>query len=211
MDRYSRLAEIAEERRWICLHVKAVASEISDYALCRAQTVFGDSAAVKPLMELAVAVVSRYLIRHGAPLRRGTTKTLVRTRFRRALQRHVSKLSLREIGGGCNDLEEAILAFVNSGRSFSACMNSERVVRLLSSKSRAILGLRDLGYTWKEIAYWLGVKESIARKIFYEELWMAIEIADHPESRQAELEVAKRARSDEMHNQIAQFREPIWE
>ncbi len=196
-------------RKWIGLHVKAVASEISDQAGRHAQIVLGDSAQAQPLLESAVAVVSRYLTIQGGPLHPGRTRTLLRASFRRRLKRQAARLNCRETLGGTSDLEEAVLAFQNRGQGICLAVNPERVVRLLSDKSRTILGLRDVGYNWKEVAYFLGVNESIAKRTFRQELRMAIEIADHPESRQAELQVAK-AR-EEKPNHITPFDEPIWE
>ncbi len=181
-----------EDRRWVHLHVKAVASEISDYIARTTNSVLGDSSAVGPMMEAVMIVVSRFLAIHNLPLRSGTTRTLLRASFRRRLQRRAAQLNLRERGAGCNDLEEAMLAFINSGRSANSFIESVQIVRLLSQKSRVILGLRDLGYTWKEISRFLGVSKSAARKSFREELQIAMQIADHAESRQTELELRKR-------------------
>jgi hypothetical protein len=207
-----RSVQTAEEwRKWIRLHVKAIASEISDHAGRRAETVLGDSAHARPLMESAVAVVSRYLASKGEPLRPGRTRTLLRASFRRKLRRCATKLNRREMLAGTNDVEEAVVAFQNCGPSVGLRMNPVRVVRLLSDKSRAILGLRDVGYNWKEIAHFLGMSESDARKTFREELRTAVRIADQPDSRQAELPEARRSHRDEMHNEVAPFTEPIWE
>jgi hypothetical protein len=205
-----RSVQTAEEwRKSIRWHVRAIASEISDHAGRRAEAVLGDSAHVRPLMESAVAVVSRYLTSKGGFLWPGRTKTLLRAAFGRALRRRAAKLNRREMLGGTTDVEEAVLAFQNCGQNFGLSMNPERVVRLLSDKSRAILGLRDVGYDWKEIAHFLGVSELVVRKTFQEELLIAIRIADHPESRQMELQTAKRSQQDELHDEA--FPEPIWE
>ncbi len=190
---------IADEwKKWTNLHVRAVASEISEHAGRRAQAVFGDAAHSGLLLQSAVAAVSRYLMIKGGPFWPGNTRTLLRASFRRALQRSAARLNCREVLGGASDVEEAVLAFGNSGWSMGYFMNPEHVVCLLSDKSRAILALRDVGYDWKEIGRFLGVTGSRARKAFEEELQLAIEIADHPESRQAQLQVAKRSRQEEM-------------
>ncbi len=188
-----------EWKQWTDLHVRAVASEISEHAARRAQAVFGDAAHARPLLQCAVAAVSRYLVIKGGPFWPGNTRTLLRASFRRALQRSAARLNCREVLGGASDVEEAVLAFENSGWSVGFFMNPEHVVCLLSDKSRSILALRDVGYDWKEIGRFLGVTGSSARKTFQEELQLAIEIADHPESRQTQLQVAKRARQKEMH------------
>jgi hypothetical protein len=198
-------------KKWVHLHVKAIASEISDQARRRAQSVLDDSAAAQPLMESAVAVVSRYLISRDGPLWPGRTKTLLRASFRRALRRHAAKLNRREILSGMNDVEDEVLAFQNSSLNAGCCLNPERVVRLLSDKSRAMLGLRDAGYNWKEIGRFFGVSDSAARKAFHEELRLAIQIADHPESRQVELEISKRAQADGITSEVGPFAKPIWE
>ena len=198
-------------KKWVYLHVKAIASEIADQAERRARSVLGDSVDAQPLMESAVAVVSRYLISENGPLWPGRTKTLLRASFRRALRRHAAKLNRRELLSGSNDVEDEVLAFQNSSLNAGYCLNPERVVRLLSDKGRAILGLRDVGYQWKEIARFFGVSESIVRKTFQEELRTAIRIADHPETRQAELEMAKRAKEDGPSSEVGPFAKPIWE
>ncbi|GEM_PF-4781003 len=200
-----------EDRILVQLHVKAVAFEISDYAHRNVHCVLGDSTMARPLMDSAVAVVSRFLMVHRIPLRRGRTKTLLRACFRRALQRDAAKLYQRELYGGLNDVEEAMLAFVNSGRA-GGYVDSGQIVRLLSHKSRQILGLRDLGYTWKEIGRFLSMSGSAAKRMFRAELQQALEIADHPQSRQVELEIAKRRRLDQSQGLgVAPFANPIWE
>jgi hypothetical protein len=85
-------------------------------------------------------------------------------------------------------------------------MNPERVVRLLSDNSRAILSLRGVGYDWKEIGRFLGVSGPAARKTFQEELRLAIQIADHPESRQAESQMTKRGYSISMRINVLRNR-----
>jgi hypothetical protein len=192
------------------LHVQAVAYEISEHAGRRAQTVLGDSAHAGPLMRSAVAVVSRYLMIRGDPLWPGRTRTLLRASFRRALRRYAAKLNRREMLGGASDVEDTVLAFENSGQSVGYCMDPERVVRLLTDRGRAILALRDLGYGWKEIDRFLG-SESTARKAFEEELRLAVQVADHTDSRQSQLHAAKPARRDERDNNVVPFREPMLE
>jgi hypothetical protein len=198
-------------KKWVLLHVKAISSEISDQAGRRAQSVLGDSADAQCLMESAVAVVSRYLISKHEPLWPGRTKTLLRASFRRALRRRAVNLSRREMFGGTDDVEDEVLAFQNSGLNAGCRLSPERVVRLISDKSRAMLAMRDAGYNWKEIGRFFGVSDSAARKTFHEELRLAIQIADHPESRQAELEIAKRAQEDGITSEVGPFAKPIWE
>ena len=211
MDDCSRPVTSAEDRMLVQLHVRAIASEISDYACRNAHSVLGDATMARPLMAWAVAVVSRLLMIHRIPLSRGTTKTLLRTCFRRALQRDAAKLDQREFYAGSNDVEEAMLAFVNSGRS-SGYIDSGHIVRLLSQRSLRILGLRDLGYTWKEIGLFLSMSEFAAKRMFRAELQQAMEIADHPQFRQAELEIAKRRRLDRPQGKgVAPFASPIWD
>lgn len=201
-----RSVKTAEEwKRWIRLHVKAVAYEISEHAGRRAQTVLGDSGHAGPLMQSAVAVISRYLMIRGGPLWPGRTRTLLRASFRRALRRYAAKLNRREMLGGASDVEDTVLAFENSGQSVGYCMDPERVVRLLTDQGRAILALRDLGYAWKEIDRFLGVRESVARQTFEKELRLAIQIADHPASR------AQGANRDEIHSKVVPLPEPMWE
>ena len=211
MDYVSALVASNEDRRLVQLHVKAVAFEISDYAHRNAHCVFGDSSMARPLLDSAVTVVTRFLLINRLPLRRGLTKTLLRACFRRALQRDAMKLYQRELYGGLNDVEEAMLAFVNSGRS-SGYVDSGQIVRLLSQKSRRILGLRDLGYSWKEIGLLLRMSGSAAKRMFRAELQQALEIADHPQSRQVQLKITKRQRLDGSRELgIAPFANPIWE
>jgi len=209
--RFRSVKTAAEWKKWIRLHVRVVAYEISEHAGRRAQTVLGDSAHAVPLMESAVAVVSRYLMIRGDPLWPGRTRTLLRASFRRALRRYAAKLNRREILGGASDVEDTVLAFENSGQSVGYCLDPERVVRLLSDQSRAILALRDLGYAWKEIDRFLGVSESTARRAFEEELRLAVQVADHPDSRQSQLHVARSTRRNERDNNVVPFTEPMLE
>lgn len=209
MDDGLRLVSSAEDRMLVQLHVRAIASEISDYACRHTQGVLGDATMARPLMASATAVVSRFLMIYRIPLCRGTTKTLLRTCFRRALQRDAAKLDQREFYAGSNDVEEAMLAFVNSGRS-SGYIDSGHIVRLLSQRSLQILGLRDLGYTWKEIGRFLSMSECATKRMFHAELQQAMEIADHPQFRQAEVEVAKRRRLDRQQGpRVAPFTSPL--
>jgi hypothetical protein len=211
MDDGSRPVGSAEDRMWVQLHVRAIASEISDYARRNAHSVLGDATMARPLMASAVAVVSRYLMIYRIPLSRGMTKTLLRACFRRALQRDAARLDQREFCGGTNDLEEAMLSFVNSGRSIGY-MDSGHIVRLLSQRSLRILGLRDLGYTWKEIGHFLSMSEFAAKRMFRAELQQAMEIADHSQFRQAELEIAKRRKLDRSQGTgVVPFATPIWD
>ena len=211
MDDGARPIASAEDRMLVQLHVKAIASEIPDYARRIAHSVLGDATMARPLMAWSMAVVSRFLMIHRIPLCRGTTKTLLRACFRRSLQRDAAKLNQREFCGGANDMEEAMLAFVNSGRS-SGYMDSGHIVRLLSQRAIRILALRDLGYTWKEIGRFLSMSEFAAKRMFRAELRQAMEIADHPQFRQAELEIAKRQRLDRSQKRgVAPFASPIWE
>jgi AraC-like DNA-binding protein len=72
------------------------------------------------------------------------------------------------------------------------------------------LGLRDLGYTWKEIGRFLSMSESATKRMFHAELQQAMEIADHPQFRQAEVEVAKRRRHDRQQGpRVAPFTSPL--
>ncbi len=179
-----------DEQRWIHLHVKSVAEEIVEYAQRNAQAVLGDPKSALPIMDFAIALVSRYLLIQRLPLSRGRTKNLLRTSFRRRLQRDAARVNCREMWGGCNDVEEAILAYINAGQTLSVALDSSRIIQLLSQRARRVLALRDLGYSWKEIAWLLESQEFRVRRALRDELRLAIEIADHCESRYIERHLA---------------------
>jgi predicted transcriptional regulator len=120
------------------------------------------------LMENAVAQVSRYLDRMGAPVS-SQKHGLVMLAFRRGLRRYAIKLNRLELVGGSAELstravDEGWIGQVN------ACVDLENVIRQLSERNGAVLMLRAAGFEWKEIAQILGTSVAAVRNGFWREI-----------------------------------------
>lgn len=120
------------------------------------------------LMEYAVAQVSRYLDRVGAPLA-SRKHGLVMVAFSRALRRYRAKLSRLELAGGSDELETRA-----PGKSWVAEANArlelEKMLRRLSPRNAEALMLRAAGYEWKDIASVFGASVGAVRNAFWREI-----------------------------------------
>jgi DNA-directed RNA polymerase specialized sigma24 family protein len=119
-------------------------------------------------MENAVAQVSRYLDRIGAPLS-SRKHGLLMVAFCRNLRRHATRSARLELAGASTELENRIadecwVAQVN------ARLELEGIVRQLSDRNANVLLLRAAGYEWKEIADLFGTSVASLRNGF----WRAI-------------------------------------
>jgi DNA-directed RNA polymerase specialized sigma24 family protein len=120
------------------------------------------------LMENAVAQVSRYLDRTGAPLS-PRKHGLLMVVFCRALRRYAAKSARLELLGGTNDVsgrtvDDGWLARTN------ARLELERIVRQLSDRNAEVLMLRAAGFEWKQIAQIFGTSAAAVRNSFWREI-----------------------------------------
>jgi DNA-directed RNA polymerase specialized sigma24 family protein len=119
-------------------------------------------------MENAVAQVSRYLDRIGAPLT-SRKHGLLMVAFGRSLRRYVCRSTRLELAGASTELENQIadgcwVAQVN------ARLELESIIRQLSDRSANVLLLRAAGYEWKEVADLLGTSVASVRNGFWREI-----------------------------------------
>jgi len=147
---------------------RLAAHGIWEQACQRTVATLGDHGPAAELMECAVAQVSRYLDRLGAP--DGSRKHgLLMVAFCRNLRRHAEKLGRVELVGGANEL-----GIHASSRSWidrtNARLDLERIVRHLSKPSTTVLMLRAAGFEWKEIARLLRTTPAAARNSFWREI-----------------------------------------
>jgi len=147
---------------------RLAARGIWEQACQRTVATLGDHAAAAELMECAVAQVSRYLDRVGAPA--GSRKHgLLMVAFSRNLRRHAAKLARVELAGGATELEIHSSSWTWIDRT-NARLDLERIVRHLSKPSTTVLMLRAAGFEWKEIARLVGTTPAAARNNFWREI-----------------------------------------
>jgi len=142
--------------------------EIWEQACQRTHVLLADYGPAAELMEYAVAQVSRYLDRIGAPP--STRKHgLLLVAFCRALRRYAAKSRRVELVGEPDELSNRTInnAWV---RQVDARLDLERIVRQLSERNAAVLTLRAAAYEWKEIALLLGVSVAAVRNSFWREI-----------------------------------------
>lgn len=148
--------------------VRSAGREIWELACRRTLAELADHAPAAELMENAVAQVSRYLDRIGAPLS-SRKHGLLMVAFCRNLRRHATRSARLELAGASTELENRIadecwVAQVN------ARLELEGIVRQLSDRNANVLLLRAAGYEWKEIADLFGTSVASLRNGF----WRAI-------------------------------------
>ena len=119
-------------------------------------------------MEKAVAQVSRYLDRIGAPMA-PRKHGLVMVAFRRALARYRAKLSRLELVGGCYELSTYASSESWVVRA-EARLELEKLIRKLSARNAEVLMLRAAGFEWKEIASSFGESVANIRNRFWREI-----------------------------------------
>jgi len=160
--------EVDHAGRQIRTDVRLAAHEIWEQACQRTHVLLADYGPAAELMEYAVAQISRYLDRIGAPP--STRKHgLLLVAFCRALRRYAAKSSRIELVGEADELSNRT---VNNAwvRQVEARLDLERIVRQLSERSAAVLTLRAAEYEWKEIASLFGVSVAAVRNSFWREI-----------------------------------------
>jgi hypothetical protein len=158
--------DVDHEGQRIRADVRMAAHEIWLRARGQAESVLGDSAAAGELMELSVAQASRYLDREGIALDSQNHVGLLLVIFRRLLNRRYAKLKrLVPIG----DLSEW-LPDQTWGRQIDNRLDCEKIVALLSIRSRTILTLRAAGYDWVEIGKFFQGSAAAIKGSFWREI-----------------------------------------
>jgi DNA-directed RNA polymerase specialized sigma24 family protein len=149
--------------------VRAAARELWEPACRQTIAVLDDDGPAAELMESAVAQVSRYLDRTGAPLA-SRKHGLVMVAFHRALGRYRARSSRLELLGASTDFSD--LAVANDWLAqIDARISVEQLIRRLSKRSTEVLMLRAAGYDWKEIAQVFGTTVAAIRNRFWREVW----------------------------------------
>jgi hypothetical protein len=110
-------------------------------------TAIHDVGPAAELMENAVAQVSRYLDRIGAPMS-SRKHGLVMVAFCRALRRYADKSRRLELLGGTNDLSGHTVDDHWLVRA-NARLELERIVRQLTHRNAEVLTLRAAGFEWE--------------------------------------------------------------
>ena len=131
--------------------------------------VLGDASDAADLMEVCVSRVSRNLDKRNVPSFSQKTPALLMVAFGRELSSYMAKLRRIEPVGDANQFSER-LSVPSWANEVELRLDLEKLVRRISKRSRAILGLRDAGYDWNEIAALLGVSVSVAKNGFWREL-----------------------------------------
>jgi hypothetical protein len=148
--------------------VRLAGHEIWKPACRRTQALLDDQGPAAELMENAVAQVSRYLDRIGAP-ESSCKHGLLMVAFCRGLRRYAAKLKRLEFVGGSGELssrtlDEAWVGHVN------ARLELERIARKLRDHNGAVLMLRAAGYEWEDVGHVLGKSPAALRISFWREI-----------------------------------------
>jgi len=161
--------DVDHEGQRIRSDVRNAAYEIWQRVRNQAESVLGDSTAAGELMELSVAQASRYLNRKGIPPDSQTQVGLLLVTFWRLLERRRAKLSRLEPIGGIGDLSGQVPDGTWSSE-IDTRLDRDKIVRLLSERSRTILALRNAGYEWSEIANLLNGTATKVKRDFWHEV-----------------------------------------
>lgn len=153
--------------------VRAAAVEIWEKICSRTQATIGDATDAPELMERCVSRVSLSLDRRHAPLFSQKTAAMLMVAFGRELNRYAAKLRRTQPKGDTIAME-AYLSTSDWSRAIESRLDLERVLLLLTPRSRAILALRTAGYDWNEIASFLELTVSVAKNSFWRELDRAL-------------------------------------
>src|SRR5215831_3468260 len=146
--------DVDQAGRRIRPDVRLAGHEIWEYACKRTRAAVGDHFPAAELMETAVAQVSRYLDRIGAPVSPGKHGLLMAA-FCRSLERYASRSARIELAGASTELQSRIRDESWVVRS-NARLDLEIILRRLSRRNAQVLMLRASDYEWKEIADLLG-------------------------------------------------------
>ena len=160
--------DVDQAGRPIRSDVRLAGHDIWEQACQRTQALLDDQGPAAELMENAVAQVSRYLDRIGAPESSGKHGLLM-VAFCRGLQRYAAKLNRLEFVGGSGELSSRTL---DEGWAcqINARLELERIARKLRDKNGIVLMLRAAGYEWKDIGQTLGKSSAVIRVSFWREI-----------------------------------------
>jgi len=148
--------------------VRSAGREIWKQACQQTMAVAADDAAAGELMETAVAQVSRYLDRIGAPLS-SRKHGLLMVAFCRALRRYRAKSARLELLGASTDFSDLAIANDWLARA-NARLDLEKFVRRLGGRHAEVLMLRAAGYEWREIAEMYQTTVGAIRSSFWREI-----------------------------------------
>lgn len=148
--------------------VRLAGHEIWKQACQRTKALLDDHGPAAELMENAVARVSRYLDRIGAP-QSSPKHGLLMVAFCRGLRRYAAKLNRLQFVGGASELpsrtsDEGWIGRVN------ARLELARLVRKLRDENGAALMLRAAGYEWEDVGQILGKSSAAIRIGFWREI-----------------------------------------
>lgn len=160
--------DIDQSGRPIRPDVRLAGHEIWKQACQRAQALLDDHGPAAELMENAVAQVSRYLDRIGAPTS-SRKHALVMTAFCRGLRRYSGRLKRLELVGGSTELSTRAVDQDWISQE-NARIDLEKMIRQLSDRNGTVLMLRAGGFEWKEIAQIFGTSVAVARNGFWREI-----------------------------------------
>lgn len=148
--------------------VRSAGRDLWEQACRQTMAAVDDHGPAAELMEYAVAQVSRYLDRVGAPMA-SRKHGLVMVAFCRALRRHCAKLRRLELVGSSYELAKR-----SPGKSWEAEAHArlelENLVQRLSGRNADVLMLRAAGYEWTDIASLFGMSASALRNAFWREI-----------------------------------------
>ena len=160
--------DVDQAGRRIRSDVRLAGHEIWECACKRTRAAVGEHAPAAELMETAVAQVSRYLDRIGAPVS-PRKHPLLMAAFSRALRRYAAKSARLCPVGDSNELSSSITDERWISGIYSR-LQLEHVVRQLSGRNGEVLMLRAAGYEWKEIAHTFGSSVAAVRNGFWREI-----------------------------------------
>lgn len=148
--------------------VRSAGREIWKQACQQTMAIVADDAPAAELMETAVAQVSRYLDRIGAPLS-SRKHGLVMLAFCRALRRYRAKSARLELLGASTDFSDLAMADDWLAPA-NARLDLEKFVRRLTGRHAEVLMLRAAGYEWREIAEIYETTVGAIRSAFWREI-----------------------------------------
>ena len=158
--------DVDQAGRRIRPDVRLAGHEIWECACKRTRAAVGEHAPAAELLESAVAQVSRYLDRIGAPLS-PRKHALLMVAFSRTLRRYAAKsLRLHFVG-------DELSSSIADERWISGIyprLQMEDIIRKLSARNGTVLMLRAAGYEWKEIAPLVGSSVPAVRNGFWREI-----------------------------------------
>jgi DNA-directed RNA polymerase specialized sigma24 family protein len=155
--------------RVIRADVRQAGHKIWDTACYRVRSTCGDDADAGWLMESAVERISRYLDRKAAPLFSNDVRGLLLTAFCRLLCRYAKKVGRIKLVGDSSDLPEPEIDGDWAERA-NGHADLVKILRRLGPRSCIIFSLRLAGFTWREIAELLKVKEQDIKREFWREI-----------------------------------------